>query len=258
VFWRLSLDSTTEWNHRYEQQAKWTSDLRYYLYQEAKIKKGDRVIDVGCGTGVLIRELTKLGAYTYGLDVDWPSLLYASEAIKNQLMIQGDAHNIPSGNDFFDISLCHFVLLWLTNPEMCLKEMIRVTKPGGKVLALAEPDYGGRLDYPEHLSILGRLQTSSLLKQGANPNLGRQLVGMFNKVGLSSVQTGILGGQWSTKPDWKNWELEWQVLESDWYADKSLVDETELFMLKETDRNACENGQRVLFVPTFYAWGVVE
>ncbi len=38
------------------------------------------------------------------------------------------------------------------------EEMVRVTRPHGFVLALAEPDYGGRIDYPSELSTIGNWQ----------------------------------------------------------------------------------------------------
>jgi SAM-dependent methyltransferase len=254
----MGMNTMFEWHHRYQQQARWTSDLRFYLYQEANIKEGDKVLDLGCGTGVLNDEIEARGAHFYGLDINYPSLLYASGETKSQRLIQGDGQFIPCDNNGFDLTICHFVLLWLKYPELCLKEMVRVTKPGGKIMALAEPDYGGRIDYPEKLTILGRLQTESLVNQGANPFIGRRLAGIFNQAGLRSVQTGVLGGQWSATPDWESWEIEWRVLETDLFWDKSSFKKKSFSKMKEIDRSAYETGERLLYVPTFYAWGTVK
>jgi len=75
--------------------------------------------------------------------------------------------------------------------------MARITRPGGAVLALAEPDYGGRIDYPIKLAQMGKWQIESLRLQGADPLMGRKLATIFNSAGFDSVETGVLGGQWS-------------------------------------------------------------
>jgi hypothetical protein len=134
--------------------------------------------------------------------------------------------------------------------------MRRVTRPGGAVMALAEPDYGGRIDYPDKLALLGEWQIESLKRQGADPLMGRKLTGLFHKTGLESVETGVLGGQWSESPDWAAWESEWAVLESD--LKKTFQDFESWKVIKDLDKSAYEKGERVLFVPTFYALGFVS
>jgi hypothetical protein len=85
--------------------------------------------------------------------------------------------------------------------------------------------------------------------------MGRKLAGLFQRAGLRAVETGALGGQWSGLPDWEHWESEWIVLESD--LKKSFQDSESWKDLKKLDRTAYERAERVLFVPTFYAWGRV-
>ncbi len=147
---------------------------------------------------------------------------------------------------------CHFVLLWLADPRRALNEMRRVAAPGGAVLALAEPDYGGRIDYPEALSRLGTWQSQALEEQGANPRMGRRLAGLFQQAGLVEVESGVLGAQWSQTDSDEDMEMEWQVLRNDL---AEAVPPEELEALERLDRQATQAGERVLFVPTFYAWG---
>jgi hypothetical protein len=122
------------------------------------------------------------------------------------------------------------------------------------VLALAEPDYGGRIDYPPELAELGRLQVASLRQQGAEPELGRRLIGLFTNLGLESVEVGVLGAQWSGAISATEWESEWAVLRSD-LGDS--LPPSQLERLSQLDALAWQSGVRVLFVPTFYAWGKV-
>lgn len=244
-----------DWHRRFTQQAQWTKDLRTYLYQRAGIENAHCILEVGCGTGAVLRDFPEKVPFHTGLDIDRTHLNVAMRISPKAKLTQGDGHTLPYPEDRFDISLCHFLLLWVDDPTQVVDEMVRVTRPGGAVLALAEPDYGGRIHYPEELGQLGEWQTESLRKQGADPLMGRKLAGLFHGAGLQSVETGALGGQWSGPPDWEAWESEWAVLESD-LKDKPSFSE-KLGFFKGLDKSAYEKGERVLFVPTFYAWGRV-
>jgi SAM-dependent methyltransferase len=244
-----------EWHRRFTQQASWTSDLRRYIFDQINITKNQRILEVGCGTGATLTQLPSTTLFKVGLDIDERYLSAAMRNDKDASYIQGDAHILPCSTRSFDLALCHFLLLWIADPVQVVSEMARVTRQGGTVIALAEPDYGGRIDFPPALEQLGQWQTSSLQKQGADPKIGRKLAGIFRQAGLEFIQTGILGGQWSGKPDWDQWELEWAVLESDIGQEPNF---TKSFnTLKKLDQNAYIRGERILFVPTFYAWGQV-
>ena len=255
----LSLD---DWHARYARQARWTRDLRRYLYARAGMETARLILDVGCGTGVLASELP---AYTpggvVGLDIDPGRLELASRYAPQACYTLADAHEIPFAPASFDLCLCHFLLLWVVDAERVVAEMARVTRPGHAVLALAEPDYGGRIDHPQNLSKLGELQQSALRQQGADPQTGRRLAGFFASAGLEAVETGVLGGQWSGPPSIEEWESEWQVLEADLkQTSGALLEEAadvDLVELKRLDFEAWQRGQRVLYVPTFYALGRV-
>jgi SAM-dependent methyltransferase len=245
-----------EWHARFTQQARWTQDLRRYLFQRAGIENARRVLEVGCGTGAILSELLYQIPFQAGLDIDRTYLDLAIRNSPEAKLTQGDAYLLPYPRDFFDFTFCHFLLLWVNDPLKVLGEMRRVTRPDGAVMALAEPDYGGRIDYPDKLALLGEWQIESLKRQGADPLMGRKLTGLFHKTGLESVETGVLGGQWSESPDWAAWESEWAVLESD--LKKTFQDFESWKVIKDLDKSAYEKGERVLFVPTFYALGFVS
>jgi hypothetical protein len=88
--------------------------------------------------------------------------------------------------------------------------------------------------------------------------MGRRLASLFQNAGLKPVETGVLGGQWSGSPDWDSWETEWRVLESDFAELNQTLHPGEVSQLKVLDKSAYDKGERVLFVPTFYAWGIVK
>lgn len=242
-----------EWHSRFKQQARWTQSLRQYLYSRAGLDKAQGVLDVGCGTGVLCADLEHVTASAiFGIDINLARLVLASDFAPGSSFAQADAFRLPFPGQSFDVVLCHFFLLWINEPARVLAEIKRVTRLGGNILALAEPDYGGRVDYPVELSILGTWQQASLRGQGADPQAGRRLPSLFTQAGLNLVEYGILGGQWSGAPSAEEWELEWKVL----FDDLETPDRrNELVRLRLFDRSAWERGERVLFIPTFYAWG---
>jgi SAM-dependent methyltransferase len=247
--------SPAGWQARFDQQAQWTASIRQYLYRRAALSTARRILDVGCGPGSLLPELA-LGspAEVTGLDLDLGFLRLAADRASTCHIAAGDALRLPFTGGVFDVTLCHFVLLWLRDPFQAVAEMRRVTRPGGVVLALAEPDYGGRIDHPAALAEVGRLQAEALRRQGADPTIGRQLSGLFHRAGLVDVQTGLLGGEWQSPPSRSAWESEWATLVAD-LADRLPPDE--LTRLRSLDWDAWQAGERVLFVPTFYAIGWV-
>ncbi|HIE56609.1 MAG TPA: methyltransferase domain-containing protein [Anaerolineales bacterium] len=247
-----------DWHRRFTRQAQWTRALRDYLLPRVGEKSAARTLEVGCGTGAVLTELSETLSFTAGLDVNFTYLNLAMRNTPQARLTQGDAHTLPYASNNFDLTLCHFLLLWVDDPLQVISEMVRVTRSGGAVLALAEPDYGGRIDYPVELGVLGDWQRASLRRQGADPLMGRRLAGLFHQAGIEAVETGILGAQWPEAPDQETWESEWAVLESDLSQISEILEIPEMTKLKELDRMAHEKGERVLFVPTFYAWGRVS
>ena len=133
--------------------------------------------------------------------------------------------------------------------------MARVTKSGGIVIALAEPDYEARIDYPPPLAKLGHEQTESLVEQGIDPNMGRKLMGLFHQAGLKDITSGILGSQWEMAESQIINENEWAMIQSDLGGK---VPDDDLDTYQKIEVRARENGNRVLFIPTFYAAGIVS
>ncbi len=255
-----------DWHHRYQQQARWTSDLRSYFFQRINLDASNRIIEVGCGTGAVLETVQFSSAQPnlnnspsnrskiYGLDINKDYLELAKGNLLNACLTLGDAHNIPYQAGSFDIVFCHYLLLWLKNPQKALDEIRRITRPGGWIASFAEPDYGGRIDYPDALIEMGRFQTESLKNQGADPLLGRKLKSLFQRTGLIEIECGLLGAQWRSAPSTQELEIEWQVLQNDL---EGMVEPDQLSDFQQVDKDAWRQGVRTLFVPTFYAFGRV-
>jgi ubiquinone/menaquinone biosynthesis C-methylase UbiE len=246
-------NSLQDLHNRYLLQAKWTAENRHRLYQSAKLHQASQVLEVGSGTSAIIHEITHLGLGTaYGIDIDSKAVLYARTVDPRTRYSVGDGLHLPYRTRTFDVTICHFLLMWVSDPKAILQEMLRVTKVDGAVLALAEPDYGGRIDFPESLEALGRHQADSLKAQGADPQIGRKLRMLFAKAGLENIHIGVLGGEWYGMPDEMSLDSEWRILMSDLEGSLSIE---QIDNYQELDRSAWMKGFRVLYVPTFYAIG---
>ncbi len=241
------------WHERYTQQAAWTRDLREYLFRQAGLSGANSVLEVGCGTGAILSSL-QTPAALHGLDLDAGALAGCRFRASNARLTRGDARDLPYRSGGFDITYCHFLLLWIKEPLKAIFEMKRVTKPKGHILAFAEPDYTSREDQPGQLAALGKWQTEALKRQGADIGLGERLAGLFHRAGIQIVETGAIQRRSPEAMDPGEWKNEWAVIESDL---SGFVPREEIQKMKHLDEEARARGTRTLNVPTYFAWGQV-
>lgn len=241
-----------EWHRRFIQQARWTAELRRYLFSRAGSGQNQRILEIGCGTGAVLATIASSSQRVFGLDINATFLNQAAGHALGAILVQGDAHHLPFASGQFDCVYSHFTLLWVVDPQRVLGEARRLVRSGGWVMAMAEPDYGGRIDYPDALVEAGRQQEISLRRQGADTHLGRRLGGLFHQAGLLHIETGVVSGQWREAPAQTDINQEWAVLETDL---QGMLSSQDLDRLRQIDSQAWQSGERLLFVPTFYAIG---
>jgi SAM-dependent methyltransferase len=156
---------------------------------------GDRVLDVGSGTGDDARAMASLVApdgCVVGVDA---SATMVEEARRRSRRLglpiefrAGDAHFLDFADGTFDGARADRVFQHLDDPEQALHEMIRVTRPGGRIV-VADTDWGTlAVDGPDPET------TRSVLTEVAaairNPWMGRQLFGLCRRSGLVEVTVG--------------------------------------------------------------------
>jgi SAM-dependent methyltransferase len=246
-----------DWHQRYLQQARWTRDLRRYLFDKAGLNKASRVhgtaspvLEVGCGTGAILSEIPD-HISTHGLDLDRAALGQCRAHAPGASLVQGNALALPYKSKTFDIVYCHFLLLWVKDPLQALLEMKRVARSGGHVMTFAEPDYTSRVDEPRELVPLGQWQAESLQKQGADPGLGARLADLFFQAGIKLVETGPIQTV-DRDPSPEEWEMEWAVIESDLAG---FIPGQDVQKMKRLDQEARAREERVLSIPTYFASG---
>jgi len=238
------------WHSRYTQQAKWTRDLRVYIFDKIRLNDSPKVLEVGCGTGAILSELPTQLQF-HGLDIDPTALKQCQIHMPFASLTRGNALQLPYSDNSFDAVYCHFLLLWVDDPIQALLEMKRVARK--YVIAFAEPDYAKRVDKPDELILLGKWQADSLRQQGADPNFGVRLAESFFQAGINIIETGTIQSV-GNEASLEDWEMEWAVIESDLAESVSGED---IQKMKEMDKAARERNERLLHVPTHFAWGRV-
>jgi len=162
---------------------------RYFSFLEPSPKK--RVLDVGCGTGVLLHQLAGLveGGEVVGVDI---SQTMVDEATKRAEDIRGNlkfekrnalALGIPDNT--FDAAMSSVVFQHLPDPEQALSEMIRVTKPGG-IVTIIEQDWETFVIDCGDKHVTRRI-TNFFCDHVPHGWIGRQLFRLFCGCGLCNV-----------------------------------------------------------------------
>ncbi len=112
---------------------------------------GGRILDVGCGTGVVAGRLAEAGYEVTGVDPSAGMRAYMEEHAPGVTAVEGSATALPFEDGSFDLTMCVAVMHHIAEPEAvhsALGEMVRVTRPSGLVLVW---DHNPRNPYWKHL-----------------------------------------------------------------------------------------------------------
>lgn len=101
-------------------------------------KAGERVLDLGCGTGHLSAKIAAAGAQVVGLDPSAEMLAKARQAYPELAFVQGDARSFDLGA--FDAVFSNAVLHWVRPPQDAVRCIANALVPGGRFVA----EFGGR------------------------------------------------------------------------------------------------------------------
>ena len=104
------------------------------ILNKAKITKGTRLLDCGCGLGHLCFQASNLGAQAIGCDYSHEMLRLASETYPTLAFEHQDAEHLSFSDESFDVVTLNFVLLHVSNQERTLLEAKRVLKIGGSLI----------------------------------------------------------------------------------------------------------------------------
>jgi ubiquinone/menaquinone biosynthesis C-methylase UbiE len=161
-------------------------------YGSLNLRPGDKVLDVGCGLGDDARELATLvvpdGAVV-GIDASAAMVAEATRRCEGlDLAVQfsvGDAQELEFADGSFGGCWCERVLQHLTDPARAVAQMVRVLKPGGRMVVF-EPDHATLvLDAADRATT--RAMVTALADSIRSSWVGRSLYGLFRADGLEEV-----------------------------------------------------------------------
>lgn len=166
---------------------------RFYL-ELLDIKPNDVILDVGCNLGET--EFFLLNLYPYvkevvGLDKSKNRIKLALERWNSRdskiRFIEGDIFSLPFQEDTFDKVICAETLEWTNPPEMAVKEIYRVLKPGG-IAFIEHTDFDTQVFTTNNLNKTREI-IHKFTDSGPDGTIGRRLKSICKKVGFKSVES---------------------------------------------------------------------
>ncbi len=109
---------------------------------------GEDVLDVGCGSGTIVKRLLKKRKKVIGIDIGKKFVGFCQSRYRSVIFCEANAEFLPFTTECFDTIVCSEVLEHLENPEKALKEFSRVLRPRGK-LVLTTPNISFRWAFVE-------------------------------------------------------------------------------------------------------------
>jgi SAM-dependent methyltransferase len=179
------------------------------------------VLDIGCGPGTITADLAALvpDGHVTGLErapgvLEQARATAESRGIENVRFAVGDVHALDFPDDTFCVVHAHQVLQHVGDPVQALREMRRVTKPGG-IVAVRDADYATMTWYPEvdgmadWLSLYERVARAN----GGEPDAGRKLHAWARQAGFAAGDITASTDTWCYRtPEERAW---WSELWAD-------------------------------------------
>jgi SAM-dependent methyltransferase len=160
------------------------------------IQPGESVLDVGCGSGVPLRDMARRvgpAGRAVGLEYSAAFLAIARELVEQEGLAQqielreGDALALPFADGEFDLALTATVLRHIAGGDRGVAELARVVKPGGRVAVFEGDADGCLINHPDR-QLTRRIVASGSDNNNIDGQLARRLPGLMVEVGLVDVQ----------------------------------------------------------------------
>lgn len=170
--------------------------LRRRFLRLAGVEPGHVVLEVGCGTGVVLRDLLSMvgsGGRVVGIDPSRLALRVArmlarEHPLRSRLVLRvGDGARLPFRSGRFDRALAITVMLHVAEPLAVVKEMTRVVRRGGRV-GLQDQDFRTMtVEHPES-ALTARILDEVAARLYPEPHSGRRLPRLLREAGLDDVR----------------------------------------------------------------------
>ncbi len=192
------MSSTPRYTHGHAESVlrshRWRTAQNSCAYLLAHLEPGMRVLDVGAGPGTITADLAERvapGRVTALEETEAALALSRTELTGRGIeadFVVGDVHALDLPDDSFDVVHAHQVLQHVADPVQALREMRRVCRPGGLVVA-RDSDYHGFVWYPPsaELDRWMDLYQQAARANGGEPDAGRRLHAWARAAGFEQV-----------------------------------------------------------------------
>jgi SAM-dependent methyltransferase len=201
---RMSFDVAADAYDRY--MGRFSTQLSAGLADLAGVRGGSRVVDVGCGPGALTGELaTRVGSSNVtAVDPSEPFVDAVRKRHPGVTVLRASAEALPFADGSFDAALAQLVVHFMAEPVGGLREMLRVTRPGG-VVAASVWDYGGERSPISPFWAAARSVDPAVRGEGDLPGVhDGDLETLFAAAGLDEIGVTTLAATvaYDTFDDW--------------------------------------------------------
>jgi SAM-dependent methyltransferase len=181
-------ESGVRWAENHRRYDTMASGFNAHLFHAAAFGDGDRVLDIGCGTGHTTRLVARRIplAKVLGIDLSTPMLerarhLAVEEGIGNVSFIRGDAQVHPFAEGGFDVALSRHGVMFFADPVAAFTNVRHALKPGGRLVFTCHRGGDKRVNaifeaMTQHVRPSSPDEHSSAVARFADPNHVRQLV----------------------------------------------------------------------------------
>jgi SAM-dependent methyltransferase len=189
---RVSFDVSADAYLRF--MGRYSEPLAVQFADLAGIGRGQRVLDVGCGPGALTAELVRRAGPGAVSAVD-PSASFAAaarERLPGVDVRRSTAEQLPFSDGTFDAALAQLVVHFMTDPVAGLREMGRVTRPGGVISACVWDHAGGRGPLAVFWQAVRQLDPAADDESDLAGVREGQLAALFGQAGLNATEVSTL------------------------------------------------------------------
>ncbi len=199
------IDALTSSTLKHLREHWWNDAFTTFLEETLRPKPGKRILDVGSGAGTAEASLARLRlsqVQLFGVDLVLDRIRQAATTMRGMNARAGyaaaDACHLPFATESFDSTFCVAVLQHIRDVSQALREFARVTRPGGRILAV-EPDnasvyWFSSVPAGQKAFDLGRQFFAAVASAGSasgDPRIGPQLPGMFAAAGIEPLDVQL-------------------------------------------------------------------